>query len=94
MVRYRRSIETTRLRLAVLDDDIVMRVYNGMTTVSPYSGHDRPAAAGATWPAPDTIKQHLDELIACIGLIKKEAGIVEQRRKKFEKPPVIMSKNA
>lgn len=87
IVRYRRSVETKRLAGAVLDDAFVKRVYDGMTAISEYTAHDRPAAAGAMWPDPSTIKQHLDDLTTTMAAVETESKAVAKRREKLEKAP-------
>lgn len=87
VVRYRRGIETKRLTHAVLEDEMVMRVYHAMTAISAHTGHDTPAAAGAALPDPDEIKTHLDALATCIADIKAQAKAADKRRGKLEKPP-------
>jgi energy-coupling factor transporter ATP-binding protein EcfA2 len=87
IVRYRRSVETRRLTQAVLDDALVTRVYAAMATVSEYTAHDRPTAAGASWPNPTAAKEHLDELISCVAAIDAASKAAEVRRKKLEKAP-------
>ncbi len=96
VVRYRPSVQTRTLPEAVLDDSIVARVYNAMSIVSEYTAHDRPAAAGASWPNPTIMEQHLKDLVKCIDEVKRESKAAGDRRKKLEQPPtaVITSKAA
>ncbi|MFN4163106.1 MAG: AAA family ATPase [Ferrovibrio sp.] len=87
VVRYRRSVQTLKLVGAVLDDDLVMRVYHSMTAISEHAAHDDPAAAGASLPDPDQAKRHLEDIVDCISAVEaasKEAG---KRRAKLQKPP-------
>jgi len=87
IVRYRRSVETKRLKEAVIDDDMVSRIYSAMSSISEYTAHDKPLAAGPLLADPTIAKQHLDDLTACIDLVKDQSKSVARRREKFEKPP-------
>lgn len=87
VVRFRRGLETKRLAEAVITDEIFVSIYRGMTAVSAYTGHDKPVAAGASPPDPALMRQHLIDLIACLGVIKAESAIVTKRREKLEKAP-------
>jgi hypothetical protein len=87
VVRFRRGVETKRLRSAVVNNDLFSQIYNGMTAISEFTAHDKPAAAGGSLPEPSTIKIHLGELKTCIEAIEKEAKAVEKEREKLEKAP-------
>lgn len=87
VVRYRLSVQTQRLSEAVIDDDLVTRVYTGMKVVSEFTAHDRPAAAGPSWPDPVQIKEHLDQLTDCLNTIGTESKVAAKRRQKLEKAP-------
>jgi energy-coupling factor transporter ATP-binding protein EcfA2 len=47
--RFQPQVQTQRLKEAVLDDELVSQVYFGMTAVSSYTGHDRPAGKGGAF---------------------------------------------
>ncbi|MDE2166091.1 MAG: AAA family ATPase [Alphaproteobacteria bacterium] len=87
VVRYRRSVETKRLSEVAIDDATFSQVYHGMTAISEYTGHDTPAAAGVAWPDPDTMKGHLDDLIACMAAVDAASKVAKKHREKLEKAP-------
>ncbi|MDP2331840.1 MAG: AAA family ATPase [Reyranella sp.] len=87
VVRFRRSVETKRLAEAVVDDELVTKVFHGMSAISSYAAHDTPAAAGVHWPDPDGVAAHLSSLSECLAAIEVESKATKVRREKLEKAP-------
>ncbi len=63
--RFQPQIQTLRLKEAIIDDDLVTQVYFGMTAVSSYTGHDRPAGKGGAFADPTECEKHLKEFSDC-----------------------------
>ena len=64
--RFQPQVQTLRLKEAVIDDDLVSQVYFGMTAVSSYTGHDRPAGKGGALAEPPECENHLSAFIECL----------------------------
>ncbi|MGY4501160.1 hypothetical protein ACVWYH_005091 [Bradyrhizobium sp. GM24.11] len=64
--RFQPQVQTLRLNQAVIDDDLVSQVYFGMTAVSSYTGHDRPAGKGGALAEPAECEKHLASFIECL----------------------------
>lgn len=78
--RFRRSVDTKKLRYVVVEDHDVKAVYEGMTRCSNYV-HDGGAEAPIALPSPDEFMADVEKLGAAVGIIKARKDDVEKRRK-------------
>lgn len=77
--RFRRSVETRKLRYVVVEDADVKAVYEGMTRCSNFT-HEGGAEAPPTLPPPDEFLADVEKLATAVASIKVREKTVEQRR--------------
>ncbi|RQZ63809.1 hypothetical protein DF057_05975 [Burkholderia cepacia] len=77
--RFRRSIETSKLRYVSVDDAEAGAVYNGMTRCSNFT-HEGGAEAPPALPQPDEFLADVEELAAALKLIDDNKKATEKRR--------------
>ncbi|CAN0622794.1 AAA domain-containing protein [Burkholderia multivorans] len=77
--RFRRSVETRKLRYVVVEDTDVKAVYEGMTRCSNFT-HEGGAEAPPTLPQPDEFLADVESLATAVTTIKAREKSVEQRR--------------
>ncbi len=77
--RFRRSIETSKLRYVSVSDEEASAVYKGMSRCSDFT-HEGGAEAPPALPEPDEFFADVEELDAAIKLIEKNAKLTEKRR--------------
>ncbi len=77
--RFRRSIETSKLRYVSVDDAEASAVYNGMTRCSNFT-HEGGAEAPPALPQPDEFLADVEELAAALKLIDDNKKATEKRR--------------
>lgn len=77
--RFRRSIETSKLRYVSVDDTEAGAVYNGMTRCSNFT-HEGGAEAPPALPQPDEFLADVEELAAALKLIDDNKKATEKRR--------------
>lgn len=77
--RFRRSVETRKLRYVVVEDADVKAVYEGMTRCSNFT-HEGGAEAPPVLPQPDEFIADVESLGAAVGAIKAREKAIEQRR--------------
>lgn len=77
--RFRRSIDTLKLRYVSVDDAEAGAVYNGMTRCSNFT-HEGGAEAPPALPQPDEFLADIEELAATLKLIDDNKKATEKRR--------------
>lgn len=77
--RFRRSIETSKLRYVSVSDEEASAVYNGMTRCSNFT-HEGGAEAPPALPEPDEFLADVEELAVAIKLIDDNKKLTEKRR--------------
>lgn len=77
--RFRRSIETSKLRYVSVDDAEASAVYNGMTRCSNFT-HEGGAEAPPALPGPDEFASDIEELANALTLIDDNKKATERRR--------------
>ncbi|KQQ87006.1 hypothetical protein ASF77_15415 [Massilia sp. Leaf139] len=77
--RFRRSIETSKLRYVSVSDEEASAVYNGMSRCSNFT-HEGGAEAPPALPDPDEFLADVEELAAAIKLIDDNKKLTEKRR--------------
>jgi hypothetical protein len=87
IARFQPQVQTMRLRDAVVDDDIVAQVYFGMTGVSSYTGHDRPAAKGGALAEPAECEKDLKAFTDCLDQTEAKSKAAAKARDAKLKPP-------
>jgi hypothetical protein len=80
VVRFRRSVETLRLKSAPIDQDLYVAVTNGMTDASAITGHDQAGELGGAWPDPAKAEAVLAGLKAFEELAKTKAQEARKAR--------------
>ncbi|MBA3511599.1 AAA family ATPase [Sphingomonas sp.] len=89
VVRFRLSVETTRLAEVVVDDDLFLMVSNGMSETSALAAHDQAAIPNAPWPEPDEMEAHLRTLTGCIAAVDAKSKATKKVREALLKPPKV-----
>lgn len=79
--RFRRSVDTKKLRYVVVEDDDVKSVYEGMTRCSNFT-HEGGAEAPPPLPRPDEFLADVERLGTAVSIIKARKKGVEERRAK------------
>ena len=87
IARFQPQVQTLRLKEAFVDDDIVIRVHFGMTAVSSYTGHDRPAGKGGALADPAECEKDLKAFTDCLDQTDVKAKIAAKEREAKLKPP-------
>jgi hypothetical protein len=87
IARFQPQVQTTRLREAVIDDDIVTQIHFGMTAASSYTGHDRPAAKGGALADPAECERDLKALIKCLEETDAKSKVAAKSREAKLKAP-------
>lgn len=77
--RFRRSIETSKLRYVSVSDQEASAVYNGMTRCSNFT-HEGGGEAPPALPEPDDFLADVEELAAALQLIDDNKKFTETRR--------------
>lgn len=77
--RFRRSIETSKLRYVSVDDAEAAAVYNGMTRCSLFT-HEGGAEAPPPLPEPDEFVADIESLAAALKMIVANKKTTEKRR--------------
>lgn len=77
--RFRRSVDTRRLRYVAVEDADVKAVYEGMTRCSNFT-HEGGAEAPPALPQPDEFIADVESLGVAVAAIKAREKTVEQRR--------------
>jgi len=77
--RFRRSIETMKLRYVSVSDEEASVVYNGMSRCSNFT-HEGGAEAPPPLPSPDEFLVDVEELAAALKLIDNNKKLTEKRR--------------
>ncbi len=77
--RFRRSIETSKLRYVSVDDAVATAVYNGMTRCSSFT-HEGGAEAPPALPEPDEFLADVETLAATLKMIDDSKKATEKRR--------------
>jgi len=77
--RFRRSIETSRLRYVSVDDAEASAVFNGMTRCSNFT-HEGGAEAPPALPEPDEFLADIETLAATLKMIDENKKLTERRR--------------
>lgn len=77
--RFKRSIETMKLRYVSVSDEEASAVYNGMTRCSHFT-HEGGAEAPPALPSPDEFSADVEELAAALKLIEDNRKLTEKRR--------------
>lgn len=77
--RFRRSIETMKLRYVSVSDEEASAVYNGMSRCSNFT-HEGGAEAPPPLPSPDEFLADVEELAAALKLIDDNKKLTEKRR--------------
>jgi len=78
--RFRRSIETSKLRCVSVGDPEAAAVYNGMTRCSNFT-HEGGAEAPPALPGPEEFLADVEQLAAALTLIDENKNATEKRRK-------------
>ena len=78
--RFRRSVNTLKLRGVMIDDADIKPVYEGMTRCSNFT-HEGGAEAPPPLPTPDEFIGDIEALGAAVNAITTKTKVVEQRRK-------------
>ena len=67
--------------------DVVAHVHFGMTTVSSYTGHDRPAGKGGTLADPTECEKDLKAFTDCLDQTEAKSKVAAKTREAKLKPP-------
>ncbi|MFZ4550234.1 MAG: AAA family ATPase [Aquabacterium sp.] len=78
--RFRRSVDTLKLKAVVVNDEDVSAVYQGMTRCSFFT-HDGGDEAPPPLPSPDEFSVDVESLYAAVERLSARLKEVEQRRK-------------
>lgn len=78
--RFRRSVNTLRLRAVMVEDEDIKPVYEGMTRCSSFT-HEGGSEAPPPLPAPDEFNADVEALGSALSAITAKTKAVEQRRK-------------
>lgn len=78
--RFRRSVETKKLRYVAVEDDDVKAVFDGMTRCSNFT-HEGGAEAPPPLPQPTEFLADVESLAAAVTQAQNRCKAVEQRRK-------------
>jgi hypothetical protein len=85
--RFRRGVETKRLREVIVEASDVRTIYFAMSKCSRYE-HDCPREMQMPVPPPEDFLRDVEDLVKYLSVIKKRAeGIREARKSLFEVPP-------
>ena len=85
--RFQPQVQTLRLKDAVIDDDIVAQIHFGMSAVSSYTGHDRPAAKGGALAEPAECERDLKAFVECLAQTDTKSKAAAKSREGKLKPP-------
>jgi hypothetical protein len=77
--RFKRSIETMKLRYVSVSDEEASAVYNGMSRCS-YFTHEGGAEAPPALPGPEEFLADVEDLAAALKLIDDNKKLTEKRR--------------
>lgn len=80
VLRFRKGVETQRLREVVVEDDDYALIDKGMTKCSNYS-HDRALMAGVEVPDPDELQEDINTLDNWRRAIEQRSQEVRNKRK-------------
>jgi energy-coupling factor transporter ATP-binding protein EcfA2 len=80
VLRFRKGIETNRLRSVVVEDSDYEQVYAGMTKCSNYA-HDKAMNGGIAIPAPEELYSDIQALDSWLKKLEKRCKEVQKRRK-------------
>ncbi|UUZ78673.1 hypothetical protein LP414_09535 [Polaromonas sp. P1(28)-13] len=78
--RFRRSVNTLKLRAVMVEDEDIKPVFEGMTRCSNFT-HEGGAEAPPPLPLPDEFIADIEALGAAVSAISAKSKAVEQRRK-------------
>jgi energy-coupling factor transporter ATP-binding protein EcfA2 len=78
--RFRRSVNTLKLRAVMVEDEDIKPVYEGMTRCSNFT-HEGGAEAPPALPTPDEFIADIEALGAAVSAITTKTKAVDQRRK-------------
>lgn len=84
--RYRKSVETRRLREVAFTDDDYRKVYRGMKKSSEYAGHDRAGPEEMPYPEPDELQKDVQRLRDYFDDLKSRRSKLRSERKALEGP--------
>lgn len=85
-IRFRRSIDTLRLREVSLNDEIWQDIHWGITRSSHWA-HDEPETTGDPPPTPDELSGEINNIRVLMSKIKALSKETDKRRKELLKPP-------
>ena len=80
VVRFRKGVETTRLREVVVEDGDYALIHQGMTKCSNYS-HDKAPMAGVAVPDPEELLDDINKLDEWRKAIEERSQEVAKNRK-------------
>ena len=78
--RFRRSVQTQKLRAVMVEDEDIKSVYDGMTRCSNFT-HEGGAEAPPPLPTADEFMTDVEALGAAVSAIRTKTKAVDQRRK-------------
>lgn len=85
--RYRKSVETRRLRGVEFTDDDYRKVYRGMKKCSEYAGHDRAGPEEQPYPEPNELRKDVQRLRDYFDDLKSRRRKLQTERRALEGPP-------
>lgn len=83
--RYRKSIETKRLRDIGITAEILDEIEKGMTETSNWANHDQPGAFQNTTPSLAAVKAEIERIIKCKNLIEAAQKAIKDQKQQKEK---------
>lgn len=86
VVRYRRSIESNRLRKVTVEHDDWEKVFRGISRTSRWA-HDESRGTGGTPPTPDVLQTEITTIREFVAQINKRNDSVDKERKKRTATP-------
>lgn len=81
VVRYRRSIESNRLRRVVVEHDDWENVFRGVSRTSRWA-HDESRGTGGTPPSPDELRTEIQTIRQFVEKLNKRNAEIDMERKK------------
>lgn len=84
--RYRDSIQTQKLRLVDVTDEVYEDIRVGMTNTSAWAAHDEAVAKQVSPPSSSTLGDELDRIKVCLGRIDTAQKTAKGKRKDVNNP--------
>ena len=85
--RFQQEVKTLRLENVEVTDDDFVRITNGMTRTSRFSGHDTAVGVHLATPAPVDLRADVDAIRDYVKILKDRSKLTKDRRQRYKAPP-------